>query len=185
MRIGLGQKIIGVVVLNIVIMFTIQGIDSALTIWDETDLSLKRYSDAVVGSNAATIEQWLSDSEALLKALDHENYESDPVDADLQQTVDAGHFNSEYIARGDQFIQNTNTNEMPDTYDPTKRPWYIKAMAANGEYVYVDPYVNKSDGKVIFTLAKKFNDPIPTVLVLSQSFLDSRIIGSQLFKNHQ
>lgn len=164
MKIGLGQKIIGVVVLNTILMFSIQGIDSALTIWDETDLSLKRYSDAVVGANGATIQQWLADSEALLKALDHENYGTDPVEADLQQTVDAGGFNSAYIARGGEFIQNTNTNEMPDTYDPTKRPWYIKAMKAGGEYVYVDPYINDSDKKVIFTLAKKLNDPIPTVL---------------------
>ena len=43
-------------------------------------------------------------------------------------------------------------------YDPTARPWYVKAKEGNGELVIVDPYVDMDTGKIMIALVKTLCD---------------------------
>ncbi|MCR5591457.1 MAG: response regulator [Lachnospiraceae bacterium] len=48
---------------------------------------------------------------------------------------------------------------VPDeSYDATKRPWYIDAMAGAGRLVVVDPYLDLDTGTVMITLTKTLCD---------------------------
>ncbi len=43
-------------------------------------------------------------------------------------------------------------------YDPTKRPWYIRALEGAGGVVIVDPYVDSETGNMMITLARMLSD---------------------------
>ncbi len=45
-----------------------------------------------------------------------------------------------------------------ESFVPTERPWYIKAMASDDEIVIVDPYVDIHTGKVMMTIVKRLSD---------------------------
>ncbi|MDR1030996.1 MAG: response regulator [Treponema sp.] len=45
-----------------------------------------------------------------------------------------------------------------DDYDPSTRPWYIGADAANGEISYTDPYTDTLTGNFVISIAKKMMD---------------------------
>ena len=46
----------------------------------------------------------------------------------------------------------------PDNYDPTKRPWYKEAVAANGEIVFLHPHVGAVKSTVVITYARGLFD---------------------------
>ena len=48
---------------------------------------------------------------------------------------------------------------VPDEgFVPTERPWYIKAMANNGNVTLIDPYLDAQTGKITMTIAKRLVD---------------------------
>ncbi len=49
------------------------------------------------------------------------------------------------------FADGTGWQAPPD-FDPRKRGWYKKALAANGKVIFSEPYVNASLGKIIFSV---------------------------------
>ena len=51
------------------------------------------------------------------------------------------------------------TGWVPDPdYVPESRPWYIKAMADKGSFVFCDPYVDARTGNVLMTISKTMSD---------------------------
>ena len=61
-----------------------------------------------------------------------------------------GYINGEFID-GSLWVPDEN-------FSPTKRPWYIKAIALNGEIAIVDPYLDAQSGTVMMTVAKSLAD---------------------------
>lgn len=53
-----------------------------------------------------------------------------------------------------QFLDGSEWIPGPD-YDPLERPWYIEAMAADGDIVLVNPYLDLYTGKIVMTLSQK------------------------------
>ncbi|WP_096439987.1 methyl-accepting chemotaxis protein [Alteribacter populi] len=49
--------------------------------------------------------------------------------------------------------------DLPDDFDPTSRPWYEDAVAAPGEIIYTEPYIDASNGEYVLTVAKAIIDP--------------------------
>ena len=76
-----------------------------------------------------------------------ETYEDE---SDTATTGIYGYIRGEYID-GSGWIPD-------DDYVPTKRPWYIDAVAADGEMTYVAPYVDEMTGDRIMTMAMMLSD---------------------------
>lgn len=55
--------------------------------------------------------------------------------------------------------------ELPDGYDPRKRPWYEDAMKQKGQTVITDPYVDATTGTIIVSIAKATDDGSGVVAV--------------------
>jgi signal transduction histidine kinase/CheY-like chemotaxis protein/HPt (histidine-containing phosphotransfer) domain-containing protein len=63
-----------------------------------------------------------------------------------------GYINGEYL---------DGLGWVPDEdYDPTERPWYLEAMAGNGEVVIADPYLDELTGSVMISFAKTLCDGV-------------------------
>lgn len=68
-----------------------------------------------------------------------------------------GYINEEYL---------DGIGWVPDEdYVPTERPWYIQAMADEGQLVTLDPYVDAMTGEVTTTMAKELSDGKSVVAV--------------------
>ncbi|MET3131184.1 methyl-accepting chemotaxis protein [Oxalobacteraceae bacterium GrIS 1.11] len=65
----------------------------------------------------------------------------------------AGAFDDAYIGYPDKKMQAIHA--MPPNYDPTARPWYIKATQ-NGGPVLTAPYIDAASGKLVVTFAEAF-----------------------------
>jgi diguanylate cyclase (GGDEF)-like protein len=46
----------------------------------------------------------------------------------------------------------------PKGFDPLERPWYIDAVKADGEVVFVEPYINIQTGTLMMSVSKLLND---------------------------
>lgn len=55
-------------------------------------------------------------------------------------------------ANGDMYIY--PKQQLPDGYDPRKRPWYKAAIEEKGKVVWTDPYIDASSGDVVITVAQ-------------------------------
>lgn len=62
-----------------------------------------------------------------------------------------------YVAFSDNTLYNGVGWVPAADFKCTERSWYINAVAANGEVVYSDPYVDSSTGQVCVTISKYFN----------------------------
>ncbi|MEC5162341.1 MULTISPECIES: methyl-accepting chemotaxis protein [unclassified Janthinobacterium] len=65
----------------------------------------------------------------------------------------AGAFDDAYIGYPDKKM--LALHEMPPNYDPTQRPWYIKANQVGGP-ILTAPYVDATTGKLVVTFAEPF-----------------------------
>lgn len=54
-----------------------------------------------------------------------------------------------------QMIVYPQSVKLPAGFDPTSRPWYRDAMAANGQIYVTAPYKDALTGKLVITIAKK------------------------------
>lgn len=67
---------------------------------------------------------------------------------------------------------------VPDeSYEPQKRPWYIKAVQNPGELVYVSPYIDAESGQKCITLSQTLEDDPESVIAfdLSLSTLQEKV----------
>ncbi|MCM3737979.1 methyl-accepting chemotaxis protein [Bacillus cytotoxicus] len=55
------------------------------------------------------------------------------------------------------FIQEPNV-QMPASYNPKERPWYIDAMKQSGGVAISNPYKDQTTGDIIVTISKKLED---------------------------
>ncbi|MFL0194969.1 methyl-accepting chemotaxis protein [Clostridium sp. WILCCON 0269] len=65
-----------------------------------------------------------------------------------------------YVADGSKQMIIYPDAKLPEGYDPTSRPWYKDAIAANGQVSVTKPYKDAVTDKIIITIAKQlhFND---------------------------
>jgi len=59
---------------------------------------------------------------------------------------------SVYMGTNKQEMLDPSWLDVPDTYDPTARPWYILA-AEEGETVWTEPYIDANTGQMVVTVA--------------------------------
>ena len=72
---------------------------------------------------------------------------------------------------------------VPDEdYVVTERPWYLDAIAGEGEIVFVDPYLDSQTGTVMMTISKLLSDG-ESVLSLDISLAEMQEITEGIVKN--
>ncbi|MGY0694726.1 methyl-accepting chemotaxis protein [Virgibacillus sp. FSP13] len=57
--------------------------------------------------------------------------------------------------------------DLGDDYDPRERPWYQKAVEADGKTIWTEPYTDKTTGKTIVSTARAFYNEDKLVGVMS------------------
>ncbi len=66
-------------------------------------------------------------------------------------------FKSVYLGTVDKNMFLEPYEELPNTYDPTSRPWYKEALATN-DYIITDPYQDAVSGDMVVSIAKSIYD---------------------------
>ncbi len=101
------------------------------------------------------IDRWFADKGNLvkyvgtsIKTADNEDIANSICYAQLNINKDL--FDVYLGYSDDSYYFSTNWVPEPD-WKATKRPWYIEAMAANGNLVYIPPYVDSEMGKMVIT----------------------------------
>ncbi|KHD37454.1 chemotaxis protein [Clostridium acetobutylicum] len=72
-----------------------------------------------------------------------------------------------YIGEPNKNFVNCPKTKMPDSFDPTMRPWYKNALNKTGEIVYTGPYKAASTGKMVISLSKTIENNGKVVGVVS------------------
>lgn len=108
-------------------------------------------TNLVIDGTVHQIESWLQNKKNIVKALAPAASSYYPL-AVLDQARESGRFITSYIGWANKRFVTSPATRMASDYDPTSRPWYIDAAAAETE-VLTDPYVNANDDTIVVTLA--------------------------------
>jgi len=108
-------------------------------------------------SHGATIAEWLKSKQSVVSSTISAAPEQDPKPF-LNQAKKAGGFDKAYIGYQDKraIFSDPRPNLSPD-YDPTKRPWYIKAVQ-DKRPIITTPYRAASTGNLVITFAEPIGE---------------------------
>ena len=94
----------------------------------------------------------------------------------------AGGFDESYIGYPDKHFFFSEERKRSADYDPTARPWYIKASKVAGPFV-TSPYASASTGKLLVTFAEAIGvSGQPSAVIASDVLLDSVIANVNSIK---
>ncbi|TJZ74081.1 methyl-accepting chemotaxis protein [Chitiniphilus eburneus] len=119
------------------------------------------------------LRTWVHDKELIVTALGQSlSAASEPTPA-LQLAAQAAAFDSAYLGAPDKQMHQSRPLDLPPDYDPTSRPWYQQALAAN-RTILTPPYVDASSKRLIFSFATPVKAPDGTLkgVAAADIFLD-------------
>ena len=149
---SLRNRLIGICVSLVILAMLAVMLANFFTTRSRTLDALNVQMQQLSQSHATTIGEWVREKRSVVASLKTVADQSDPVPfIKLAQT--GGNFTLSYIGYADKRMM--TTREMPPGYDPTVRPWYVKANEAGGPILTV-PYISVSSGKLVVTFA----DPV-------------------------
>jgi methyl-accepting chemotaxis protein len=108
-------------------------------------------ANALARSHASTIADWVSIRKSIVTSFADAAGEADPLPK-LVQADRAGGFEKTYFGYADKRYLFSRPSNLPATYDPTVRPWYVLAAAAK-DPVLTAPYIAASTKKLVVTFA--------------------------------
>ncbi len=163
---GIRTKLISVFAIIIIVSLTTLGTMSYVTMTNVLQDNLKSNGDAINKEIASSIKTYLSKYELLVNYL--------AEDANVKGAMNAENVPwmmkmFEGFAKQDAEIMNVYLGtvdkkfhlyphaDLPADYDPTGRPWFTGAVAANG-LMWTDPYVDATTGTLVLTAAKPVYD---------------------------
>ncbi|MFN7692683.1 MAG: cache domain-containing protein, partial [Rubrivivax sp.] len=151
--------LLGITVVNFVVMR------------DATRTSTTRELDALAQSHADGIASWVKQQKAIVAALAPATAASDPVPF-LVQAQKSGGLVSAYAGFPDKRMLFDVPQQLPEGYDPTGRPWYKAAEAAQAP-VLTAPYADAATKRLIVTFANAVRGGSGVVAVVaSDVFID-------------
>ncbi len=115
---------------------------------DSLDAQMQQLSQV----HSAGIAEWVRSKSMIVSSLKLAADLPDPLPFIASAKV-AGAFDDAYIGYPDKKM--LALHEMPPNYDPTQRPWYIKANQVGGP-ILTAPYVDATTGKLVVTFAEPF-----------------------------
>lgn len=164
---GLQTKLISVFAIIIIVSLTVLGTMSYFTMTSVLKANLKSNGDALNKEIANSITTYLSKYELVVNYLSEDTNAKNVADPESAKWFVKS---LETFAKQDSTLMNVYmgtidkkfhiyppADGLPADYDPTSRPWYQGAVAANG-FAWTDPYVDATSGKLVISAAKPVFD---------------------------
>lgn len=112
------------------------------------DVEMRELAD----SRSSSIAEWVASKKLVVSSIKQAVDVADPLPF-VKAAEQAGGFDLAYIGYADKHtVFSIQRTRAPD-YDPTKRPWYIKAGQV-GAPIVTTPYTSASTGKLLVTFAE-------------------------------
>jgi len=151
---SLRRKLISICVTIVVIAMLSMVVANFFTTRSRTMDALNSQLLQLSESHASAITEWVKSKQAAVASLKLAADLPEPIGA-LKAGEQAGVFDMAYIGFADKHAVFSQERKRAADYDPTARPWYIKASEAGGPII-TTPYIGASTGKLVVTFA----DPI-------------------------
>ncbi|WP_394778216.1 methyl-accepting chemotaxis protein [Undibacterium sp.] len=126
-------------------------------------------------SHAAGIAEWVKSKKAVVSSIGQAVAAAEPIPA-LKAAEQAGAFDLAYIGYADKHAVFSQERTRKPDYDPTARPWYIKASEAGGPVVTA-PYIGASNGKLLVTFAEPVGPKGSVTAVLAADILLDTVVN--------
>ncbi|MBZ4649474.1 methyl-accepting chemotaxis protein [Thermosipho sp. (in: thermotogales)] len=85
-----------------------------------------------------------------------------------------------YLGTSDKKFYIYPDAELPEGYDPTKRPWYVDAVKNKGKVIITEPYLDASTSDIVITVAKAVVNNGQIIGVVALDFKASELANSLL-----
>ncbi len=132
-------------------------------------------------NNASTIAEWVKSQKTVVSSIKLAVDAPDPIPA-LKAAQQAGGFDLSYIGYADKHHAFSEQRTRAADYDPTARPWYVKAAQISGPVV-TSPYTSASTGKLLVTFAEAIGSAGQvSAVVASDVLLDSVVSNVKAIK---
>ncbi|MDV7339183.1 methyl-accepting chemotaxis protein [Terasakiella sp. A23] len=155
MKLNIGSKILCAAALIVLLAYTIFIFYFDLTQSQATTQSLKSKLQETGELASKSIENWVEGRTLMIENLGQniaQDSATDMVKTLIRRPILEKTFMFSYLgtAQGDMLM--FPDSELPDGYDPRKRPWYGDAAKA-GASTLTEPYVDAFSGELIVTMA--------------------------------
>lgn len=152
MLISLRTRLIAICVSIVVFGMSVLALGNFLTTRHHMLLTVDSQMHQLSQSHAGTIAEWMSSKQAIVASLTDAASSPDPMPF-LKAAERAGQFDLAYLGYPDKRAVFSQERTRKADYDPTARPWYIKASEAGGPIITA-PYIGASSGKLLITFAQ-------------------------------
>ncbi len=159
-QMGLDRKILLYVCLLMIVLMTASS--SVIAVVANNIISEKTKESIVSELNATAykFDEWIADRQMALSAIGQSIAAIDADENDIAKFMQSACDNSDgivyeaYMAYPDKRVYFKEPTELPEDFDVTVRSWYTQAVAANGEPVCTDPYIDTLTKKMIVTVSE-------------------------------
>jgi len=124
------------------------------TVRAHTLAALDRQVFQLARVHAAGITEWVASKRAAVASMKAAVHLADPLPV-VKAAEQAGGFDLSFIGYPDKRLISSQERKLPPNFDPTVRPWYVKALGA-GAPVITAPYIDAGTGKLVVAFA----DPV-------------------------
>jgi methyl-accepting chemotaxis protein len=156
----------------VVVALAVVTVADYLIVRKHTQAQVQSSLDALASAHGATVAQWVRTQRDIVLAMQPVAKLDDPVPM-LVQAAKSGRMDNAYVGLANKKVHfSTPQNDLPPDYDPTARPWYKQAAAANGP-ILTEPYVDAGTKRLVVTFAQAVKDGGNTAAVVaSDVYLD-------------
>ena len=148
---SLRGKIVALVGLLVFLGLAALSITNVQTARSHALRTLDSQTGALAKAHASEIAEWVAGRHQIVKSFGFAVNEPDPLKYLVQAKV-AGGVDSAYIGFPDKRTAFSEQQNLPPDYDPTARPWYQLAAAAQGPAL-TPPYVDAGSKKLVITFS--------------------------------
>lgn len=138
------------------------------------ETAVRQSIERVAADKAAFIQEWLA---ARLRALGSLPPGGEQKAA-RQQVQAAGGFDETYVAYPDKRIV-LSKSQVPEGYDPTGRPWYVSAVASQGD-ILTPPYLDAATKQPVITFARAWRQGGQLTAVAGSDISLKRVVDEVL-----
>ncbi|WP_133683657.1 methyl-accepting chemotaxis protein [Paludibacterium purpuratum] len=153
MKMTLRTKLIVFVVALAVLITCAMTVGSYLQMRNQLiDVSIKNEITNAAADTSRLIKSWIDVRMSIVTAgVENLSKADDPLPG-IVQTAKSGLFQAAYLGTTDKRMIGDHDLGIPPGFDPTHRPWYVSAVAANGTTM-APPYVDVSTHKLVLSFA--------------------------------
>lgn len=146
------------------------------TMKEATSESINSQINQAAAAKVSFVSEWVSSRQAVVGAAVG-RFGPEDLKPILDQAAEAGSFDDMYIGQPDKTMTRFSkaTGELPPDYDPTGRPWYVAAIAAQ-EAIASPPYIDASSKLPVITFAKAHRDGGNVVAVAGGDVKLTRVV---------